>query len=288
MDTLERLKTFGYAVEEDIFSDEQCVRYGAALDEIESRKRRDGSLYDVGIQVIVYSLHLENPKLFLPLIGSPANFCTVEGVLANGQQIVLNSLSASRSAKVDVPFQEDVWRAHIDTRMPAPDFGHTESVIAMICVDDFNPQSGAIRIWPYTHLSGMRPPPNLHTGELPGAEQLTAKRGSVVYWLGQTWHAISPNLSSARRWGIISHYTYWWIKPSFDYTYCGAEIYRQLDPQQKGLMGFSSRPPISPDIRIFTVTDPSTLPEDYESAMRPDYARGQKPATAHKTADAKG
>jgi ectoine hydroxylase-related dioxygenase (phytanoyl-CoA dioxygenase family) len=218
--------------------------------------------------------------------GDPV-FSVVKQVLSNGQQLILNSLSASRSNKFEPGTNADAIKAHIDTRMPAPDFGHTESAIAMICVDDFTVENGAVRVWPYSHLTGMRPPPEVDTADLPGALQVCAPRGSVIYWLGQTWHSISRNLSGARRWGIISHHTYWWIKPTFDYTYCGAELYARLTPEQKGLLGFNSRPPASPDIRIFTVTKAHELPDDYEAAMRPDYSRGQKPATAHKSADSK-
>jgi ectoine hydroxylase-related dioxygenase (phytanoyl-CoA dioxygenase family) len=288
MNVLDQLKTFGYAIDRGAVPVDICDKLGSTLDNIESRKRADKSIYDVGIQAIIYSLHLEEPDAFIPHIDGSPIFDVAQQVLSNGQQIIMNSLSASRSVRASKAPDGDPWRAHIDTRMPAPDFGHTESIVAMICVDDFSRESGAVRLWPYTHLSGMRPPPSLHTNDLPGAVQIEASRGSVVYWLGQTWHAISPNLSGVRRWGIISQYTYWWIKPSFDYTHCGAEIYRRLTPRQRGLLGFSSRPPISPDIRIFTVTKPEDLPQDYEQAMRPDFASGQAPATAHKTADVKG
>lgn len=290
MDVLEQLKIFGYAIQPGAINEATCARYADELDDIERRKRADGTIFDVdGYQVVIYNLHGEKPDTFLHMLDGGPVFPVVQQVLSNGQQIILNSLSASRAVKVaEGRDYGDVWRAHIDTRMPAPDFGHTESIIAAVCIDDFTVENGATRVWPYTHLSGMRPPPDIKTDSLPGAVSVVAKRGSIIYWLGQTWHAISKNLSGQRRWCILSQYTYWWIKPTFDYTQCGPEIYGRLSPRQKGLLGFNSRPPTSPDIRIFTVTKADELPDDYAAAMSPDFSTGQKPATAHIKADSKG
>lgn len=287
MDILNRLKTFGYAVQPDAIPVHVCEQYANRLDAIETRRRKDQTIFDTGFQAIIYGLHAECPDTFLHLLDAEPIFPVVQSVLSNGQQIILNSLSASRAIQVNENDFGDAWRAHIDTRMPAPDFGHTESVIAAICIDDFTVENGATRIWPYSHLSGMRPPPDIETEDLPGAQHMVAPKGSIIYWLGQTWHAISKNLSGQRRWCIIGQYTYWWIKPTFDYTHCGANLYSRLTSRQRGLLGFSSRPPISPDIRIFTVTKPEDLPDDYELAMGDRYALGQLPATSHKTADGK-
>jgi ectoine hydroxylase-related dioxygenase (phytanoyl-CoA dioxygenase family) len=287
MDIIDQLRTFGYAVHEGAIDEAVCARYAVELDEIERLKRDNGSLYDVGYQVVIYNLHGEKPETFLHMLDGDPIFSVVQRVLSNGQQITLNSLSASRSVKLGEEDYGDAWRAHIDTRMPAPDFGHTESIVATICLDDFTIENGATRIWPYTHFSGMRPPLDIETDKLPGAVQVIARRGSIIYWLGQTWHAISKNTSGDRRWCIISQYTYWWIKPTFDYTHCGHDLYSRLSSRQKGLLGFNSRPPASPDIRIFTVTKADDLPGDYAAAMKPDFARGQNPSTSHLSNDSK-
>jgi ectoine hydroxylase-related dioxygenase (phytanoyl-CoA dioxygenase family) len=287
MPILDDLKTYGYSVQRNTVPRQTCERFAARLDEIEAHKRKNGTLYDVGIQAVIYNLFEEDADLFLPLIDGEPIFPEVQQILGNGQQITLNSLSASRSIRVNHEPEGDPWKAHIDARMPAPDFGHTESIVAMTCLDDFTSTSGATRLWPYSHLSGSRPPLGVDTDKLPGAVQVEAPRGSVIYWLGQTWHAISKNLSGVRRWGLIHHYTYWWIKPTFDYTFCGAGVYKRLTTRQKAILGFNSRPPVSADLRVFTVTDAEKLPDNYEAAMRIDYAKGHAPATAHRSADTK-
>ena len=157
MPILDDLKTYGYSVQRNAVPQQTCERFAARLDEIEAHKRNNGTLYDVGIQAVIYNLFEEDTDLFLQLIDGEPVFPVVQQILGNGQQITLNSLSASRSIHVNHEPDGDLWKAHIDARMPAPDFGHTESIVAMTCLDDFTAASGATRLWPYSHLSGSRP-----------------------------------------------------------------------------------------------------------------------------------
>ena len=70
-----------------------------------------------------------------------------------------------------------------------------------------------------------------------------APRGSVVFFLGQTWHQIGKNQDDANRWGILCHYKRWWIKPSTDFTKCGPKVFKMLNNKQKELFGFNSISP---------------------------------------------
>ena len=33
-----------------------------------------------------------------------------------------------------------------------------------------------------------------------------AKKGSLIFFLGQTWHQIGQNINGKKRWGILCHY----------------------------------------------------------------------------------
>ena len=74
-----------------------------------------------------------------------------------------------------------------------------------------------------------------------------AKKGSIVFFLGQTWHQIGKNTNFKSRWGVLCHYKRWWIKPSTDFTKCGPAIYKLLNRKQKELFGFNS---ISPKFNL--------------------------------------
>jgi ectoine hydroxylase-related dioxygenase (phytanoyl-CoA dioxygenase family) len=271
MDIIEQLKTFGYAVQPDAIDPLTCARYADELDDLE----QSHCTYDNGgFQSVAYDFYREKPDIFLQLVDADPLFPVVQQVLSKGEQITLRSMNASRSVKTENSLGS-AGGIHFDAYSPAQSFANTDTVLAIICLDDFTAESGATYIWPYSHLSGTGPPANIGADSLPGSVQIHAKRGSILYYLGQTWHAIGKNLSGQRRWGIVSTYTYWWIKPAFDLTQCGPEIYERLSTRQKGLLGFNTRPPASAEIRINTVTKAEELPDEYAAAMKPDYTFAQ-------------
>ena len=63
---------------------------------------------------------------------------------------------------------------------------------------------------------------------------MKAKKGSVGFILGQTWHQIGRNLSEDSRWCIIIHYKRWWIKPSTDFTKGTTNNYLINKKKEKG------------------------------------------------------
>ena len=69
------------------------------------------------------------------------------------------------------------------------------------------------------------------------------KKGSLVFFLGQTWHKIGENFNKKDRWGILLHYKRWWIKPSTNFTKCGNKIFKILNTKQKKILGFNSISP---------------------------------------------
>ena len=49
-------------------------------------------------------------------------------------------------------------------------------------------------------------------------KQLKLKKGSLIIFLGQTWHQLGKNYSGDKRWGVLFHLKRWWIKPSTNYS----------------------------------------------------------------------
>ena len=250
MNTHDRLKHFGYAVEPGIFPAHFCDKIGAILDSIEPTCKK----IDREMQVVLHCIHEADERLLMFVDDGPI-FRVVQSVLNSGEQIILNSLSASRAKKTDdetFARNADAWRAHIDHRMPTPDFENTASICAMIAVDDMTLENGALRVWPFSHLSKEKPPRD--QSYLPSPIDCVVPKGSVIYWLGQTWHSIGRNVSGARRWSIIGHWTEWWIKPTFNYAW------REWTPalitdRQRKLLGYNSIPPTSRESRSHTVTE---------------------------------
>lgn len=256
---IESLRENGYAIQEDVISSDECVILGDALEKFESDNRQSVHVSRTDSQTVIFSVHTLMPELFLNKIDIPAVMNVVGEVLK--EDFILSNFNASRSGP------QGGCRIHIDSRVPVTDFDNTLQIVAMLCLDDFEPENGSTRVWPNSHLSG-KDPRSLRGTEVPGWVAARAKRGSVVYVPGQTWHDVGANNNGKRRWGIIAYYSRWWIKPTFDFTRCGENIYSRLTERQKSLFGFNSRPPLPHQKRVTTLTPVSELSQNYEDALR--------------------
>ena len=259
---IDHLENFGFAIEEGVIPQSECLQLAEALDAVEAEQRALGyTKYMNDAQVTLFNVHLLAPDLFLDKINIPKVMEVVSSVLHD--DFILSNFNASRSVS-----KGGGKRAHIDSRVPIADFRHTMQIVAMLCLDDFTPENGSTYVWPYSHTTSQDPRKLRDSTDLPGRVQCYAPRGSVIYILGQTWHDIGSNCGNKRRWGVIAYYARWWIKPTFDFTKCGPEIYRRLTSCQKSLFGFNSRPPKYGDDRILTMTKVEDLPEDYYEAQQ--------------------
>ena len=203
---------------------------------------------------------LENPEIFLDKIDLKPVMDTLKTIFHD--KFILSNFNASKSGK------NGGKRIHIDSRIPITNFQNTFQVAVLLCLDNFTEKNGGTIIWPFSHKSDSDPRHIRNEVELKGGIVATAPKGSVVYTLGQTWHDVGPNLDGSRRWGIIAYYSRWWIKPTFDFTQCGEEIFSSLDNQQKELLGFTSMPPTDAKKRQQTVIPVEDLPEKYDEVIR--------------------
>jgi len=258
MDTIEHLKLYGYAIEENVIPVEECEKMSKACDEIKMKKRENDQLYSNNNQDLLFNVHLEKPEIFLNKIDIPQIMDIESKVLK--EEFILSNFHATHSST------QGGSRIHQDIHIPITNFDHTFSMVALICLDDFTLKNGSTKVWPFSHKSGSDP--RYYRDEhVEGGLQVCAPKGSVIYILGQTWHDVSPNLDGSKRWGIVAYYQRWWIKPDFDYTYCGPTIYSQLTNRQKQLMGFTSRPPINGDKQNHTLISVESLTQQYDKAL---------------------
>ncbi|MES2330078.1 MAG: phytanoyl-CoA dioxygenase family protein [Bacteroidota bacterium] len=261
MDAAKELELFGYTKINNIVSEETCAILADRFDEIEKKRRDAGNLYTPGGQTVIYNAHLEDPDLFLPMIDIPEVLAVVEKVL--GPNFILDTCAGSRSSVAEGKFGP-----HIDGHLPISDFAQTTDVQMLICLDPFTETNGSTKVWPLSHKTGIRiHGTDWYKEQMPQPVVLSAPRGTLVMFLGQTWHQIGLNVDNTRRWGLILQYRRWWMKPSFDYTKCGEAIFNKLNDTQKKLLGFTSRPPASADTRIKTIMDINNLPKTYKEAI---------------------
>ncbi len=256
------LQTTGFAVLRGALDPAECKTMAAELENIERQQREKSSTFVDEQRCILWHVHQSHPDLFLKLVDLPAVLEIAQAVLK--EAIILGSFGAIRNQSA-----EHKNNVHIDSRVAMPDFQNTFQLIAMYCITDFTAQNGSTYLWPLSHLSGLNPKEVHPPGSSPvGKVQCEAKAGDVIIFLGQTWHDVAPNFTQDKRWGILAYYHRWWVKPSFDYSQCGPELFKKLSPQQKSLFGFTSRPPGPVAARLNTCTNIADLPDDYESALK--------------------
>ncbi len=79
----------------------------------------------------------------------------------------------------------------------------------MFCLNDFTEANGATRLVPFSHLTGLQPPPDVpHTVPSVAAE---APAGSAVIFEGRTWHGTGANRANGPRLGVLAT----WCAPQF-------------------------------------------------------------------------
>jgi hypothetical protein len=127
---------------------------------------------------------------------------------------------------------------HIDAGMPQPG-PETTMVQAAFHLEDSTPENGCTVIAPGSHLLG-----EYSDRDMTGLVEVPAKAGDLSIWDARVWHGTRENSSGGTRWAIVATFQRWWVKQSFDMPRAlPDEIYRQLNAEQKALLGFCSVPP---------------------------------------------
>ena len=259
MDTIEHLEKFGYAIENNIISNEECEQIASILDKMENEQKQQGVSSSTESQTVLFNVHLDKPEIFLDKI----NIKKIMDILTKifNDKFILSNFNASKSGS------KGGNRIHIDSRIPITNFQNTFQVAVLLCIDDFTEKNGGTIVWPFSHKTDSDPRNIRDSVNVEGGITATAPKGSVIYTLGQTWHDVGPNLENSRRWGIIAYYARWWVKPTFDFTQCGEKIFSMLNNQQKELLGFTTKPPKDAKIRQKTVIPVEDLPDEYEKNL---------------------
>ena len=107
-------------------------------------------------------------------------------------------------------------------------------VASMWAITDFRADNGGTLLVPGSHKwSGERQPTE---GEVVAAEM---PAGSVLYWLGGTFHGAGANTSQDWRYGIILTYSLGWLRQEENqYLDVPPEVARRLSPELRNIIGY--------------------------------------------------
>ncbi|MGY8996106.1 MAG: phytanoyl-CoA dioxygenase family protein, partial [Alphaproteobacteria bacterium] len=96
-----------------------------------------------------------------------------------------------------------------DTVYPIDIAGMELTVGVMWALSDFTEENGGTRIIPGSHRF-LR---SWHLPDVSSWENTVMPKGSVVFYLGSTWHGGGANQSNAPRMGLINTYCLGWLRP---------------------------------------------------------------------------
>ena len=267
----------GFSVLENVLSIKECDNLKKELNILENIKReqikkkvkstKHLKRSIAGGQVFIRNLFLEKPKPFLKTIDLKPVLNILKKVF--NDVFILDGSVASKSILI-----KDFSRhsnAHIDSHIPVKNLSNTLDVVVFLCLDDFYKENGSTKVWPKSHKTGIAIHKRSDYKKIYSSKKfvyLNAKKGSIVFLLGQTWHQIGNCINDKSRWAILNHYKRWWIKPTTDFTKCGKKIFKNLNLDQKVLLGFSSISPKFGTERLKTKMDEKNIPSEYNKALK--------------------
>lgn len=268
---LKKIFKDGYCHHENVLSKKECKKYIEGIINLKNKIKKDinfeSKVLNQG-QEVIRDIVLRDPDVFLNIIDNDL----VNKVLYEifKETFILDGCVASNSVNVKVNYSALV---HIDAHLASNINSNTSDVVVLFCLDDFTKENGATKIWPGSHLSGVRIQNSKNYKKLIKKKHVYAegKKGSIFFFLGQTWHQIGKNVNGNSRWSILCHYKRWWIKPGKDFTKCGATFYNKLNQNQKKLFGFNSIPPKfnfkTKTGMLKTLRKPSVLNQSYKKVI---------------------
>jgi Phytanoyl-CoA dioxygenase (PhyH) len=136
---------------------------------------------------------------------------------------------------------------HIDSHVP--NLGkHTWSMQAAFMLDPHHIDNGCTTVVPGSHMQGTFTDRGLQK-----VTSVISEPGDLVLWDSRLWHGTNPNTANTSRWALIATMIMWWVKPAMDLTRsCSEELFQQLTPEEKALLGFCAIPPKDEFSRINT------------------------------------
>ena len=265
-----KISSDGYCIVKNVITKNKCDQLIKSIEKTSLKTKKNNffssELSQYG-QIVIRDLVLRDPNRFLNIIDNKLVMKVLENVFKD--KFILDNIMASNS--VNVLSQSSL--VHMDAHLPTKEFNNTSDLVVFFCLNNFTKENGATKIWPKSHLSGVRVQNDKNYKNIIKKKFsfVEASKGSCVFVPGQTWHQIGKNINSEDRWGIIIHYKRWWIKPSTDYTKCGSKIFNKLNIKQKELFGFNCISPrfnFKKQTRVLkTLRDIKKLSKEYKKVI---------------------
>ena len=182
----------------------------------------------------VYALVAKDP-VFADLVSHPRILGLLDGILEPNYLL-------SAALAIQLGPAEDAQQFHYDDGSyhiprPRPPVG----VSAIWAIDDFTATNGATELIPGSHRWGNeRPAPDDARGR-----KMVMPAGSVVVFLGTTWHRGGANTTDRARLGITPQYCQPWARQLENMALAvSQDIAARCSRRVQDLLGYSIHPPL--------------------------------------------
>lgn len=163
-------------------------------------------------------------------------FCNKEILHFLGGNYILNGMSGVINMRNDRPYVQNV---HRDLRTFT---GDLKMMIQMIVIlDDFTVDNGATYLLSGSHKVDDKPDDEFFYKY---ADRAIAKRGSIILFDSNLWHAAGKNYTDNPRRVITLSFTKPYFKPQFDFPrFLGYEFGDSLNDNLRQVIGYKARIP---------------------------------------------
>ncbi|MEM7283827.1 MAG: phytanoyl-CoA dioxygenase family protein [Pseudomonadota bacterium] len=124
-----------------------------------------------------------------------------------------------------------------DSLYPIENAGMELMIGVMWALNDFTVENGGTRIVPRSHRF-LR---SWHLPDVSGWESAIMPKGSVLFYMGSTWHGGGANNSDGERLGLINTYSLGWLRQeSNHFLDTPPDVAVKFTPRLRALMGYSA------------------------------------------------
>lgn len=231
----EKMKTLGWVILEDALETEFTDQINHYLEEAYEVRRQIQLANGIGDQTRGTLHHLVG-RNDISLKFLARGYCDEQIRSILDGNYILNSLGAVINIKDNHPYVQNI---HRDIRSFTGDY--KVMVQMMVLLDDFTLENGATYFLSGSHKQDVKPREDhfyVH------ADRAIAKKGSLVIFDSNLWHAAGNNTTDKVRRALTMAFTRPFFKQQMDYPrLIGYEYGKTLSPELRQILGYNSRVP---------------------------------------------
>jgi ectoine hydroxylase-related dioxygenase (phytanoyl-CoA dioxygenase family) len=233
------LDQFGWLTYENALEPEFVNQINDSLDDAYEKRRVIQKKNGISQNMEGTLHHLIEPDNFA-LKFLERMYCDQEMQAFFGGNYIVNAFGGVMNSKNNRPYVQNI---HRDVRSFMGD--EKFMVQMMVLLDDFTSENGATYMLSGSHLIAAKPNDNYFYEK---ADRAIAKKGSIVLFDSNLWHAAGKNNTDGNRRVLTISFTKPQFKQQFDYPRSlGYEFGESLNDDLRQILGYKSRIPATLD-----------------------------------------